>query len=283
MEKQADSTIGIGGSVSKPKTEAYKATQYFLRRVTPPSLYYRFRTFTREYPLLFLPFSRWRWDRWRKQYCIDTSGPEPAAPEPVTKDTEIVIEGFPRMGNTFAHIAFKMAQDRVVKIGHHTHAAAQVIAAVKMGIPAIVIIREPEQAIISYLIGNFDPGLTVGQSLREYISFYKTIKPYKDRCIVASFEDITSDYGKIIQKANDQFNTDFVLFEHTEENVNSCFKLIDEGYQEAFGTLSEKVVSRPSESRENLKSSFQKEFQSQKYLKLRRKAYSIYKEVKDTE
>ncbi|MEO1352001.1 MAG: hypothetical protein AAFW84_24905 [Cyanobacteria bacterium J06635_15] len=258
-------------------TEAYQATQYLLRRKIPPSLYYKLRNFSRQYPILFLPLARWRWSRWRKQYNITISGPEPAAPDPVTRNTAVVIEGFPRMGNTFAHIAFKMAQPEPVKIGHHTHAAAQVVAAAKMDIPTIVLIREPEAAIVSYLIGDFDPSLGIGQSLREYISFYKTILPYREKVIIASFDDVTSDYGSVIQMLNDKFNTNFGKFDHTEENVNRCFELIEEGYQYAFGTVSEKVVCRPSEVRQAMKQDIQTQFYSDTFSSLRQRAETIYK------
>jgi len=53
----------------------------------------------------------------------------------VKKDTEIVIEGYPRSANTFAVAAFLLAQGRAVKIAHHLHVPAQVIQAVRWGIP----------------------------------------------------------------------------------------------------------------------------------------------------
>lgn len=39
----------------------------------------------------------------------------------VARDTEIVIEGYPRSANTFAVAAFLLAQGRPVKIAHHLH------------------------------------------------------------------------------------------------------------------------------------------------------------------
>ncbi|RMG27959.1 MAG: hypothetical protein D6732_19595, partial [Methanobacteriota archaeon] len=40
--------------------------------------------------------------------------------------TEIVIEGYPRSANTFAVVAFRLAQNRPVKIAHHLHMEAQI-------------------------------------------------------------------------------------------------------------------------------------------------------------
>jgi hypothetical protein len=260
----------------KETTEAYEATQYLLRRKLPPSLYYKFRTFSRQYPALFLPFSRWRWTRWREKYCPETDGPEPAAPQPIMKDSEIVIEGFPRTANTFTHVAFKMAQKRPVKIAHHTHAAAQVIAGVRRNIPTIVLIREPESAVISYLIGGFDPGISMKQILHDYIAFYKPILKYDKKFVLAAFKDITSNYGAIIQKVNMQFNSDFGEFIHTDENVKKCFELIDEGYMESFGELKEEVVSRPADSRKSQTKILAEEFHSASLAKLRSEAQLIY-------
>ena len=260
-------------------TEAYQATQYLLRRIIPPELYYQLRTFSREYPVLFLPFSRWRWHRWRQKYCADPNAPEPAAPEPFNPDTEIVIEGYPRCGNTFAHIAFKVAQPRQVKIGHHTHAPAQVIAAVKNKIPTIVLIRDPEDAIVSYLVGGFDPGLTVKQALREYISFYGSILPYRRGFVLAQFEALKTDYGAVIRRVNQIYGTDFQEFEHTSVNVQKCFSLIDAGYENIFGELSATVISRPAPERMALQQELRQTFQQPQLESIRTKAYQIYTQL----
>src|SRR5437773_3659904 len=70
---------------------------------------------------------------------------------PIGPDTEIVIEGFPRSATSFAVAAFRLAQDREVVVGHHVHSPAQVIEAVRRGVPAIVLVREPEEAALSFL------------------------------------------------------------------------------------------------------------------------------------
>lgn len=265
-------------SESSESTEAYQATQHLLRRIIPPEFYYRLRTFNRRYPWMFLPLARWRWQRWRKQYGFDADNPEPAAPYPLNKDTQIAIEAYPRCGNTFAHIAFKFAQQEPVNIAHHTHAAAQVIASAKRKIPTLVIIRSPQDAICSYLAGGFDPGLTVKQALREYISFYSLILPFKNDFIIATFEQIIQDFGAVIRLVNQTYSTNFDEFYHTDANVKKCFDLIDRGYEGAFGDLSNKVVSRPASERLILKSDFQTQFNHPDNSKLIIKANEIYQQ-----
>jgi hypothetical protein len=260
-------------------TEAYQATQHLLRRIVPPEFYYRLRTFNRRYPWMFLPLARWRWQRWRKQYGINPDTVEPAAPYPLERDTEIVIEAYPRCGNTFAHVAFKFAQTKPVNIAHHTHAAAQVIAGAKQKIPTLVIIRPPEDAICSYLVGGFDPGLTVKQALREYISFYSLIIPFSSAFVVATFEELTQDFGAIIKRINQTYQTSFDEFEHTEANVKKCFDLIDRGYETIFGQLSNKTVSRPATERAKVKNQLQEQFNLPSNAKLKAKAEQIYQQI----
>jgi hypothetical protein len=68
----------------------------------------------------------------------------PALQEPedphcwVSRTTEIVIEGYPRSGNTFAVVAFRLAQGREIEIAHHLHAAAQIKRAARLDVPAFI-------------------------------------------------------------------------------------------------------------------------------------------------
>src|SRR5919112_6338070 len=67
----------------------------------------------------------------------------------VDRKTQIVIEGFPRSGNTFAVVAFQQAQRESVRVAHHLHMPAQVIRAAKWGIPTLLLARKPTDAALS--------------------------------------------------------------------------------------------------------------------------------------
>ena len=43
----------------------------------------------------------------------------------ITDATELVLEGYPRSGNTFAVAALQFAQDRPLRIARHTHMPAR--------------------------------------------------------------------------------------------------------------------------------------------------------------
>jgi hypothetical protein len=193
-------------------------------------------------PDLYLPFSRWR-------YGDDlTFGPA----------TQIVIEGFPRSANSFAVNAFRLAQPTPVAIAHHLHAPAQVIAATRTGIPAVVLVREPRDAIVSYV--QWQPHVGVRQAARQYLSFYRSVEPYTDMCVVADFAQVTGDYGAVIERINRMFGTSFARFEHSDENVRRCFEAIEQISREQRGELVESAVARPSAHRRSVKVDVEREF-----------------------
>jgi hypothetical protein len=142
-----------------------------------------------------------------------------------TGATEICIEGFLRSGNTFTVIAFQQAQDRVVSIAHHVHAAGAVIAAVRMGTPTLVLVRPPEESVLSYVTRW--PDLTIGQALRGYVRFHHALTAYRDGFVVGPFDEVTTDLGGVIRRVNSRFGTAFAPFEPTPENLRSVREELD--------------------------------------------------------
>ncbi len=167
----------------------------------------------------------------------------------VSSDTEIVIEGFPRSANTFAVAAFTLAQGRPVKIARHLHAPAQVIAGVRMHIPTLVLIRHPRDAVLSLVVRA--PHLSVEQALKDYIHFYTVLLPYLGQFVIGLFEQVTTDFGRVIAQINEHYGTNFRLFEHTEENLRRVFAMVEQMDRENTGrpVVQEATVARPSSIR----------------------------------
>lgn len=169
--------------------------------------------------------------------------------EVVGDPTEIVIESFPRCASTFAVAAFRLAQEpRPMTIAHHTHMAAQVLEGVHRGLPTLVLIRDPEQAIVSHLIRS--PGLPASSAIRGFVRFYGPIGPLLPQVVVGTFEQVVGDLGSVIERVNARFGTSFVPFVHTPANVA---RIEGEIEADAARRLSarerERAISRPSELR----------------------------------
>jgi hypothetical protein len=195
----------------------------------------------------------------------------------VTPDKQLVIEGFPRSGTTFARRAFIMAQNErfdKTRIAVHFHVPAQVIRAARWQIPTLVLIRKPKDAVLSFAI--MDP-ISVDQALKYYISFYKTVEKYRDAYVLGLFEEITGDFGQVIKRINDKFGTTFSLFRHDEENVSKVFADMDTYARNKFGeTLWESKVHRPSAVKQRMKHEIEDDLKNPKRKGLIDKAEAVY-------
>jgi hypothetical protein len=163
-----------------------------------------------EYPGLYLRFARHKYP-----------GP---SPEVISSQTELVIDGYTRCGTTFAVYALQLSQDRPVRLAHHLHAPAQVIEAARNAIPTLVLIREPQGAILSQLAR--EPDVALPDALVAYARFYTCLMPYRDRFVIGDFQEVTRDFGSVIRRLNARFGTSFAEFAHTEANVQDCLGLM---------------------------------------------------------
>jgi hypothetical protein len=162
-----------------------------------------------EHPTIYLPFARRKYP-----------GP---SPEVISSETELVIDGYTRSATTFAVYAFQLAQARPVRIAHHLHAPAQLIAAAKMGIPVLALIRDPQGAILSQLVR--EPWVALRDALVAYRRFYSCLLPYLSSFVVGEFDQVTRDFGAVVRRLNQRFGTSFQEFQHTEANVRECYAL----------------------------------------------------------
>ncbi len=190
-------------------------------------------------------------------------------------DTQLVIEGFPRTGTSFAVAAFDQAQPSKVQVACHVHAPAQVIAAVRRGIPAMVVIREPEDTALSFVIRHHH--VSMAQAIRGYVRFYEPLLRWRDGFVVARFRDVTSDFGACTRSLNERFGASFAPFEHTEENVARVFAAIEADYtRRVSGEALERSVARPSEFRARLKAELKDAYAAETLTALRRRAERVH-------
>jgi len=164
------------------------------------------------------------------------------------RDTALVIEGFLRSGNTYSVAAFVVANGDRLHLGRHLHGAPHVLRAARLGVPAVVLVRDPADAVASYLVRR--PALTPNDALHEYVDFYRTCWRARDDFVVGVFDDVTADFGSVVREVNERFGTSFRPFEPTPENQAAAFGLVEEmNRRECRGEVVESHVGRPSEER----------------------------------
>ncbi len=193
----------------------------------------------------------------------------------INDDTAVVIEGFPRSGNTFALFAMRQATENRVHIASHVHHPSQVKLAVASGVPTLLVVREPVDALASYLIAG-PHGRTRGV-LKEYIAYHRELAPYADSVLVCDFKEVTSDISSVITRLNERFGTDFPLFDHTPENVERAFNDIESHHRLVHPEdTRDSGVPRPSMRRSDLNARYRNQLQDPRYADLLAEARRLY-------
>lgn len=144
----------------------------------------------------------------------------------LSEATELVIDGFTRSAVTFATIAFQLSQDQPVRVAHTLHSAGHLIAAARRDLPTLVTVRDPDETVLSAVIR--EPYVSLRQALTAYARFHAKIEPYRSRFVIATFDEVTEDFGRVVRGVNERFGTCFSEFQHTMDNVSECYSIIED-------------------------------------------------------
>jgi hypothetical protein len=227
-------------------------------------LSYRSRYLLNAYPALYMPMGRLR-HRGRAEYLVQ-------------RDTELVIEGCGRAGSTFAVLAFAAAQERPVRTAHHTHAAAQVITAVRWGIPTLVIVRPPLESALAHMARR---DISARPTLVSWIRFHRRIVPVRDGFVAVSFADMTADFGAVVGRVNEAFGTSFGVFDHNPDSEAAIFAAIEGRNRDRWGEqmTAERArsLARPTPERTALKQRRRSELEAPDLAGLRAEANDLYR------
>lgn len=119
-------------------------------------------------------------------------------------DTEITIDGLQRSSNTFFTDIFMRANPET-RVAHHLHCSGQIKKSIALGIPTVVIIREPVSAACA--IHVLWPYISLRRALRAYVRYYSALSPADS--VIAFFDDITTKPDSVIDQINEQYGTQF--------------------------------------------------------------------------
>jgi hypothetical protein len=167
----------------------------------------------------------------------------------LTKRTDLVIDGFMRSANTYAVCAFQHANPSGIRVAHHLHNARVIERGCARGVPVLLTIRRPADAVAS--MDHFDPSTSRVEVLDAYVAFYARLSKSVDRMILADFDDVVGDFAAVLRRVNSRFGTSFAPYVKTDASERSVFASIEQfGATYYGGTGFESRVSRPSSERE---------------------------------
>jgi hypothetical protein len=143
----------------------------------------------------------------------------------VTPQTALVMDGFPRSGNSYARSAFLLANRNDVNISTHGHSHRFVQRGVSLGLPVIVLIREPRAAIASLL--QYEPSASVSRLAAAYVRYYRHVIPLLDSVVIGQFDEVTTDFGAVLRRCNDRFGSTLAIYQKSPEAEAAVHAHID--------------------------------------------------------
>lgn len=189
-----------------------------------------------------------RWIRRSPALYFTLCGNRPAVKRlRARRDSELVVEAFPRSANTSSMYALFFAQGGDLRVGHHLHVPAHIKYAVIHHIPCLVIMREPLDCVASLMVMR--KGGDPRDYLLDYIDFAKVAYEERTNLVVEKFDVIvTNGMGGAVRSLNDRFGTEFREPTNSREEKAWVERKIREWNREYSGGDPEKL-SIPTEAK----------------------------------
>ncbi len=123
-----------------------------------------------------------------------------------SKQDDLHLTGYQRSGNTFAMRLLKKAMP-CTKICTHLHTISSIKIALRYGIPVVVLIREPSQAIASSILKrvdakDFSMELAIAYDIDEYLEYYSFVLENVNRLTLVDFDFLTKEPENFISLVN---------------------------------------------------------------------------------
>jgi hypothetical protein len=165
----------------------------------------------------------------------------------VTRETDLVIEGYPRSANTYAVAAFRCTNGEGPVIAGHLHSVSSVRAGVERGLPVVVVVRDPVNAAVS-LIQRQPVRPTT--ALEAYVRFHDRLRPFLDDVVVSDFPVTTTSFGSVVEALNLRHGTSYVPYRPTPGNELWCREFVLAADRRDQGEVTVATVALPHPDRQ---------------------------------
>ena len=191
--------------------------------------------------------------------------------------SDIVIEGFPRSGNPFAEIMFRLTQRADIRISSHSHHPSTVWQAIEVKKPTILLLRKPEDALMSWASSwNKTSADGLLNIIDVYVRYHEAILPLMSQLVVVEFDDFIKDYRVLVRRAQDRFQISLNCeFDHAVE-AKEAFRLIGERIVAEDGYLNMQRVNYPSDKRNARRASLRESLKEPEIERALLKAQRIF-------
>lgn len=159
--------------------------------------------------------------------------------------TDLFVDGFPRAANSYVFYAIKHANPGAVIRGH-THSAAAIRQSISLGVPTLLLIREPKGCAASF--SQFVPGLSPTEALRHYRRFFRSMTRLEEGLQIATFDQVTLDLANVMERLELRTGRELIPYAATESDMAAVRAILDRSNEQYAGGH-ERTAARPSTKR----------------------------------
>jgi len=136
--------------------------------------------------------------------------------------TDLCIAGYPRSANSFVYVMLQQYAPQL-KVASHLHSTAAFKQALRHGVKTLVLIREPLNAVSSYILRRITPqddqAEVLEMAVDDYIQFYDYALKHKDRFLILDFETAVNDPHQVVRRLRDDLH---LALDYDEQRIDEC-------------------------------------------------------------
>jgi hypothetical protein len=162
----------------------------------------------------------------------------------------LVVEGYPRSGNTLSADLLAILSPKL-RFAHHTHTVENLRLGELYKIPRVVLLRPPEDAILSFFI-YADGRMSVEACVERYVAFHRGVAGLKD-FVLADFSLVVEDFNAVLAVVNARLEEPIPFSDDLQRDVALARARQLERAARVHGRLAPQRAGAPDETREELK------------------------------
>lgn len=113
---------------------------------------------------------------------------------------DLVVEGFPGSANSYLSNSLRAALPAGVRVVSHFHYTVQIKRALALGLPVVVLVRDPRGACSSYK--SKQPQLWSWPIVLRWLLYHRYVWRQLQRLDVIFFDEIIGDLGAVVRRSS---------------------------------------------------------------------------------
>lgn len=149
------------------------------------------------------------------------------------RDTDVYIDGYPRSGNTFIIYLINRVLPELNVI-HHLHAVAPIKIALLLGIPTLIIVRDPMECISSKYLKHFSMrGIKFSPEINDkllnefisgYLNYYSFVLKNRKRISLICFSELIKSPHLVLNQIKNYLNINQTISDDALIRIRKSYK-----------------------------------------------------------